>query len=86
MTSVNDRTEVREILWENYYALTTTAVEAMENLWGDYNNITKWIVDEHGLTEVDFLIILSELTQFVGSLPVGERHKPAMQVHAELSR
>lgn len=86
MSSLDERTEVRDILWENHYTLTTTAVQAMEILWGDYDNIVKWIVDEQGLTEVDFLIILSDLTQFVASLSAEDRHKPAMQVYAEWNR
>lgn len=86
MSSPDKRTEVRDLLWENEYNLSTTAIEAMEILWGDYDNIVKWIVDEQGLTEVDFLIILSDLTLFVASMPAVDRHKPAMQVYAEWSR
>lgn len=86
MSSIDERTQVKDILWDNYYTLTTTAVEAMEILWGEYNNIVKWLKDEHGQTEVDLLVILTELTQFVGSLPAEDRHKPAMQVYAEWNK
>jgi hypothetical protein len=80
------RDEVRDLLWGNHYNLGTTAIQSMEILWSDYNNIVKWIVDEQGLTEVDYLIILGELTQFVGSLSAEDRHKPAMQVYEEQNR
>ena len=83
MTSPDRREEVRDILWENHYSLGTTAIQSMEILWDDYNNIVKWIEEEYGLTEVDYLIILGELTQFVGSLSAEDRHKPAMQVYAD---
>lgn len=86
MTSSDKREEVRELLWENHYNLATNAIEAMEILWSDYDNIVKWVVDEQGLTEVDYLIILGELTQFVGSLSAEDRHKPAMQVYANLNQ
>ena len=86
MTSPDMREEVRDLLWENHYTLATTAVQAMEILWDDYDNIVKWIVDEHGLTEVDYLIILGELTKFVGSLSAEDRHKPAIQVYREWER
>jgi len=86
MTSPEMRDEVRDLLWGNHYNLGTTAIQSMEILWSDYNNIVKWIVDEQGLTEVDYLIILGELTQFVGSLSAEDRHKPAMQVYEEQNR
>lgn len=81
MSSLDERTAVRELLWENHYTLTTTAVEVMEILWGDYDNIVRWVVNEYGLTEVDFLIILSELTQFVASMGAEERHSAAMDFY-----
>ncbi len=86
MRSPDERTELRDIIWENHYALTTNAIETMEILWGDYDNIVKWVVEEQGMTEMDYLIILRELTQFVASMPAVDRHKPAMQVYAEWSR
>ena len=86
MTSPDRRDEIKELLWEHHYNLGTTAIQSMEVLWSDYGNIVKWIVDEHGLTEVDYLIILSELTQFVGSLSAEDRHKPAMQFYADMDK
>jgi hypothetical protein len=86
MTSSDKREEVRELLWEHHYSLGTTAIQSMEILWSDYDNIVKWVVDEQGLTEVDYLIILSELTQFVGALSAEDRRKPAMQFYAEMNQ
>lgn len=83
IASVDRRTEVREILWGNYHTLNTTAVQTMEILWSDYENIAKWVVEEHEMTEVDFLVILTELTLFVGSLSADDRRKPAVEFYAE---
>jgi hypothetical protein len=86
MSNPDKRQEVRDIIWENHYSLATNAIEAMEILWSDYDNIVKWVVDEQGLMEVDYLIILSELTQFVGALSAEGRRKPAMQFYAEMNQ
>jgi hypothetical protein len=86
MTSPDKREEVRDLLWEHHYNLGTTAIQSMEILWDDYDNIVKWIIDEQGLTEVDYLIILGELTKFVGSLSAEDRRKPAMQFYAETNQ
>lgn len=83
MSSPDEREEIKELLWNGYYTLETTAVQAMEILWSEYHDIVKWLKDEHGQTEVDLLIILGELTKFVASLPAEYRHKPARQVYAE---
>lgn len=84
MSSEEARREVQDLIWENYYTLSTTAVQAMAIIWEEYSNgeLVKWVTEEQGLTEGDLILILAHLTMWVGSLPQTDRHKPAMEVLA----
>ncbi len=88
MITEQDRTEVMDMLWDNYFTLSTDALEAMAIIWDEYANgtLAEFMLESHGITEDDILDILISLTQFVRSMPAGDRRKPAMQVYSEWNK
>ncbi len=53
-----------EAIWENYYTLSATPIDAMANIWDDYQEgyLLSWALGV-GLTEDSLLNILATLTQ-----------------------
>jgi len=80
-----DRIEVMDMLWDNYFTLSTNAVEAMAIIWDEYANgtLAESMSENHDMTEDDILDILSSLTQFVKNMPADDRRKSAIRVYAE---
>ncbi|NDB07410.1 MAG: hypothetical protein EBX97_01725 [Actinobacteria bacterium] len=63
--------ELDDILWENYYFLATTRVQAMEAMWGDLANGTllAWALDSWGITSDD---IVHSFTRIAESQLIGK--------------
>ncbi len=70
--------ELAELIWENYYTLATTATEALQIIWGEYEDIANWVALEHDVSERKLLETLSLLVMKVASMSVEDRRKPAM--------
>lgn len=70
--------ELAELLWENYYTLATTATEALQIIWSEYEDIANWVALEHDVSERKLLETLSLLVMKVASMSVEDRRKPAM--------
>lgn len=70
--------ELAELIWENYYTLATTAIEALQIVWSEYEDIANWVALEHDVSERKLLETLSLLTLKVASMSVEDRRKPAM--------
>ena len=70
--------ELAELLWENYYTLGTTATEALQIIWSEYEDIANWVALEHDVAESKLLVALSLLVMKVASMGIEERRKPAM--------
>jgi hypothetical protein len=70
--------ELAELIWENYYTLTTTAIEALQIIWSEYEDIANWVALEHDVSERKLLETLSLLVVKVSSMSVADRHTPAM--------
>jgi len=70
--------ELAELIWENYYTLATTATEALQIIWGEYDDIANWVALEHDVSERKLLETLSLLVMKVASMSVEDRRKPAM--------
>ena len=70
--------ELAELIWENYYTLATTATEALQIIWSEYEDIANWVALEHDVSERKLLETLSLLVMKVASMPVEDRRKPAM--------
>lgn len=85
MITEQDRIEVMDMLWGNYFTLSTNAVEAMAIIWDEYANgtLAESMSENHDMTEDDILDILSSLTQFVKNMPADDRRKSAIRVYAE---
>jgi len=78
--------EVMDMVWDNYFTLSTTALEAMAIIWDEYANGTLfgWLNEEHGISESDFWEILTALMLHVKDMP--NKRMPAMEVYAEWSK
>lgn len=72
------REELAELIWENYYTLSTTATEALQIIWSEYEDIANWAALEHDVAESKLLVALSLLVMKVASMGIEERRKPAM--------
>lgn len=72
------REELAELIWENYYTLSTTAIEALQIIWEEYQNIANWVALEHDVSERKLLETISLLILKVASMSVADRQKPAM--------
>ena len=70
--------ELAELLWENYYTLSTNAIEALQIIWSEYEDIANWVALEHDVSERKLLETLSILVMKVASMSVEDRQKPAM--------
>ena len=70
--------ELAELILENYYTLATTATEALQIIWSEYEDIANWVALEHDVSERKLLETLSLLVMKVASMPVEDRRKPAM--------
>jgi hypothetical protein len=70
--------ELAELIWENYYTLTTTAIEALQIIWSEYESIANWVALEHDVSERKLLETLSLLVVKVASMSVADRQTPAM--------
>lgn len=70
--------ELAELLWENYYTLATTATEALQVIWSEYEDIANWVALEHDVSERKLLETLSLLVMKVASMSVEDRRRPAM--------
>jgi hypothetical protein len=70
--------ELAELIWENYYTLATTATEALQIIWSEYEDIANWVALEHDVSERKLLETLSLLVMKVASMSVEDRRKPAM--------
>ena len=70
--------ELAELIWENYYTLATTATEALQIIWSEYEDIANWVALEHDVSERKLLETLSLLVRKVASMSVEDRRKPAM--------
>lgn len=70
--------ELAELIWENYYTLATTAIEALQIIWSEYEDIANWVALEHDVAESKLLVALSLLVIKVASMGIEERRKPAM--------
>ena len=70
--------ELAELIWENYYTLSTTAIEALQIIWSEYEDIANWVALEHDVAESKLLVALSLLVMKVASMGIEERRKPAM--------
>ena len=70
--------ELAELIWENYYTLATTATEALQIIWSEYEDIANWVALEHDVSECKLLETLSLLVMKVASMSVEDRRKPAM--------
>lgn len=70
--------ELAELIWENYYTLATTAIEALQIIWSEYEDIANWVALEHDVAESKLLVALSLLVMKVASMGIEERRKPAM--------
>lgn len=57
--------ELDELLWENYYCLAATPIEAMRNAWEEIEDGTLpyWAEHEFGITIYDLISSLSRLAQ-----------------------
>ena len=79
----NELYEVMDAVWDNYFTLTTTAVEAMAIIWHDYANGTLFesLNQDHGITDAEFWEILVSLTVHVRDIP--NRRMPAMEFYKE---
>lgn len=55
---------VDEILWENYYSMGVNRIQAMANIWDDYDNGTMfpWASEEWGITENELIEAIARLT------------------------
>ena len=70
--------ELAELLWENYYTLSTTATEALQIIWSEYESIANWVALEHDVSERKLLETISLIVMNVASMSVEDRRKPAM--------
>ena len=70
--------ELAELIWENYYTLATTATEALQIIWSEYEDIANWVALEHDVSERKLLETLSLLVMKVASMSVEDRRKSAM--------
>lgn len=70
--------ELAELIWENYYTLATNAIEALQIIWSEYEDIANWVALEHDVSERKLLETLSLLVMKVASMSVEDRRKPAM--------
>lgn len=57
-------TDLDTLLWENYYFLSTTKVQAMEAIWHDFavGHLQSWGSETWGITSDDILKSLARLT------------------------
>ena len=70
--------DLAESTWEHYYTLATTATEALQIIWSEYEDIANWVALEHDVSERKLLETLSLLVMKVASMSVEDRRKPAM--------
>lgn len=70
--------ELAELIWENYYTLSTNAIEALQIIWSEYEDIANWVALEHDVSERKLLETLSLLVMKVASMSVEDRQRPAM--------
>lgn len=72
--------EVRDLIWENYYNLGTTAVQAMAIIWDEYANgkLLAWFEEEQGLNESELMDILVNLAIQVRAMP--DRHEASAHI------
>jgi hypothetical protein len=72
--------EVRDLIWENYYNLGTTAVQAMAIIWDEYANgkLLAWFEEEQELKDSELMDILVDLAILVRAMP--DRHEAAAHI------
>lgn len=72
--------DLGEAMWDNYYTLASTPIQAMTAIWGDYESGTllPWAQTEYGVDEPYLLQVIAELTEQIGSMDTS---KTAMEAH-----
>ncbi len=80
-----ERTEVLGMVWDNYFTLATTPIEAMAIIWDEYANgaLAEFLIVDHKMTEGEILDMLVSLTKFVKNMPAEDRRKSAVEFYAE---
>lgn len=55
---------IDEILWEHYYSIGVNRIQAMANMWDDYQNglMFPWAGEEYGVTEKELIESIARLT------------------------
>ncbi len=63
-----------EMLWDNYYTLGTTPIEAMAIIWEEYahGTLASWAMTEHGIDQQSLIRILSMLTLDLGQMDLSK--------------
>lgn len=59
--------ETAQMLWENYYTLSATPVEAMADIWAEFDagHLYPWVTEEHGVALETLLEALCILTRSI---------------------
>jgi len=63
--------EMADILWQEYYVLSNTPVDAMEAMWGEMLNIVPWAEQEWGMSKSEVLEAVVINTQRLDNLELS---------------
>ena len=64
MNLMTSKFVIDDVLWDNYFSIGVNRVQAMANLWDDYQNgmLFPWAGEEYGITENELLASIARLT------------------------
>jgi hypothetical protein len=62
ITENMDNQILAEAIWDSYYTLGSTPIQAMQALWSEYSLLVKWAAEDYEVSEADLLQVISRIT------------------------